>query len=139
VPIDFTEASLRALTHALPIAKGSNRSIVLLHVLKRIHPDGLIATPRKGDIRVEARRNAQRKLKALSRSKMDVDVPVECVVLNGDPEYEITRFSENSSVQLIVIGRQFRNPLSRLIFGSVTNDVIDFSRCPVLVMNCGPR
>ena len=38
---------------------------------------------------------------------------------------------------LIVVARQDRRPLSRLIFGSVTADIIDAANCPVLVINQG--
>ena len=38
------------------------------------------------------------------------------------------------SADLIVIGRKLRNSLSRFVFGSVSDDVIDASHFPVLVV-----
>ena len=50
---------------------------------------------------------------------------------------EILRIAEELNARMIVLGRQDRSPLSRLIFGSVTADIIDAANCPVLVINQG--
>jgi len=134
VPVDFTASSHRALDYALLLADCLRASIVLLHVVERIYAEGFLDTPAKRSVRTEADRRAMEKLDAVAESKSDRLVPISRVVGHGVPEYEILRLVENINVDLIVLGRPRRNPLSRLVFGSVTRAVVDTAPCPVLVV-----
>jgi nucleotide-binding universal stress UspA family protein len=134
VPVDFTESSHRALDYALLLADCLRASIVLLHVVERIYAEGFLDTPAKRSVRTEADRRAMEKLDAVAESKSDRLVPISRVVGHGVPEYEILRLVESTDVDLIVLGRPPRNPLSRLVFGSVTRAVVDTAPCPVLVV-----
>ena len=135
VPIDFTETSHKALDYALSMAAKLNRSVTLVHVLERSYGEGFLDADQKEDIRAKARLDSRIKLNALAQRKHISDVPVACIVSDGLPEYEILRIAEDLKVELIILGRQNRSPLSRLIFGSVTADVVDAAACPVLVVN----
>jgi len=134
VPVDFTALSHRALDYALLLADCLRASIVLLHVVERIYAEGFLDTPAKRSVRTEADRRAMEKLDAVAESKSDRLVPISRVVGHGVPEYEILRLVESMDVDLIVLGRPPRNPLSRLVFGSVTRAVVDTAPCPVLVV-----
>jgi len=134
VPVDFTASSHRALDYALLLADCLRASIVLLHVVERIYAEGFLDTPAKRSVRTEADRRAMEKLDAVAESKSDRLVPISRVVGHGVPEYEILRLVESMDVDLIVLGRPPRNPLSRLVFGSVTRAVVDTAPCPVLVV-----
>ena len=83
---------------------------------------------------MEAHRGAREKLDAVAESKSDRLVPIRHVVRHGVPEYEILRLAESMDVDLIVLGRPRRNPLSRLVFGGVNRDVVDVAPCPVVVI-----
>jgi nucleotide-binding universal stress UspA family protein len=120
VPVDFTASSNKALDYALPLAEYLHASIVLLHVVDRIYAEGFLDTPAKRNVRIEAHRWAREKLDAVAESKSDRLVPIRQVVHHGVPEYEIVRLAESMGVDLIVLGRPPRSPLSRLVFGSVT-------------------
>src|SRR5688572_18579141 len=137
VPIDFTAASYKALDYALSIAKRLNWSVALVHVVVRSYAEGFVDSIPKTDLRVVARREAQRKLDALASANRRADLSIRSVVRDGLPEYEILRTAEKIKAKMIVLGRQDRNPLSRLIFGSVSRDILDVARCPVLVINNG--
>lgn len=41
---------------------------------------------------------------------------------------------ENRSIDLVVIGSNKSNTLSRFLFGSHTNDILDYIKCPVLLV-----
>ena len=133
VPVDLTEPAYRAVDYAVLLAKRFDASIALLHVVHRIYAEGFVDRGRSA-IRIEARENARRRLNALAKSKLSEGVPIECIVRDGAPKYEIIRFAANRSVDLIVIGRKMRKSLTRFIFGSVTRGVIDTSQCPVVVV-----
>ena len=134
VPVDFTESSQSAFDYALPLAESLQASIVLLHVVDRIYAEGFLDTPAKRNVRMEAQRGAREKLDAVAKSKSDRLVPISRVVRHGVPECEILRLVENMDVDMIVLGHQRRNPLSRLILGSVTREVVDTAPCPVVVV-----
>lgn len=53
----------------------------------------------------------------------------------GVVEYEVLISADQIGAGLIVFGRRSRSPLRRLIFSSASDDVADFSHCPVLVVN----
>ena len=132
VPVDFSENG--ALDYALSLAERLHTSIVLLHVMEGMYAEGFLDTPAKRNVRMEAHRRAREKLDAVAKSKSDRLVPISRVVRHGVPEYEIVRLAESMDVDLSVLGRPPRNPLSRLIFGSVTRAVVDTARCPVVVV-----
>jgi len=134
VPVDFSESSNSALDYALSLAESLHASIVLLHVVDGIYAEGFLDTPTKQSVRTEAHRLAREKLDRVAEAKSNRVVPIRRVVRHGVPGYEILRFAESIGVDLIVLGSQRRHPLSRLIFGSVTRDVVDKAPCPVVVV-----
>jgi nucleotide-binding universal stress UspA family protein len=137
VPIDFTAASYKALDHAVSIAQRLNWSVALVHVVVRSYAEGFVDSIRKTEVRAMSRREAQKKLDALASANRRSDLSIRSVIRDGLPEYEILRTAEKIKAKMIVLGRQDRNPLSRLIFGSVSRDILDVARCPVLVINNG--
>ena len=134
VPVDLTDSSHNALDYALLLAEGWNASIVLLHVVERMYAEGFLDTPAKRSLRTEVHRRAREKLDALAKPRSNRLVPIRRVVRHGVPEYEILRLAENMDADMIVLGRRRRSPLSRLIFGSVTRDLVDTAPCPVVVV-----
>lgn len=70
----------------------------------------------------------------LANSHTDESVPVTCVVRDGLPEFEILQLAENMNVNMIVLGRRPKNSLGRWILGSVSDDIVDFASCPVVLV-----
>ena len=91
----------------------------------------------KKEIRAKAQLDARARLTALANSRNEAGARIRCIVMNGSAEFEILRIAEELKAGMIILGRQDRSPLSRLIFGSVTADIIDAANCPVLVINNG--
>lgn len=135
VAVDFTAVSLKALDHAIRLAKQTEATIVLLHVVDPVYTGAFLNLVTKQKVRRQAHQRARKMIRELAESRMDQGVTIKCVVRDGVTEYEILRFAEIEGASLIVLGRQPRNPLSRLLVGSVSDDVADLSSCPVLVVN----
>ena len=51
-----------------------------------------------------------------------------------DPDDAIVRTAQRRSAELIVIGLRSRNPVGKLLFGSVAQNVLLHADCPVLVV-----
>jgi len=77
---------------------------------------------------VEAVRETKDRLEAAG-------VTVELLESSGDPAGEILRYAEEYDVDQICVGGRKRTPAGKALFGSVTQDVILGTHCPVLV--CG--
>lgn len=135
VAVDFLPASLKAVEHAFGWAKRLHASILLLHVVDPIFTGGFVNLLTKQKVRREARRRASERINTLANSHAHEDIPVTCVVRDGLPEIEILRLAEKMNVNMIVLGRELKNPLGRWILGSVSDDIVDLARCPVVLVN----
>jgi nucleotide-binding universal stress UspA family protein len=134
VPVDFTESSLKALDYALSLAKRLHATVTLLHVVDGLYGEGFLDATARLRARAREIADARLKLNLLAASRIHRRVPMECVVRHGNVENEIFRFAETGSVYLVVLGRKVRNAFSRLMFGSVTKEVIETSACAVVVV-----
>lgn len=134
VPMDFTEASDRALDYALSMADCLRASVAILHVVERMYAEGFLDTPAKSSFRREAHDEARKRLDAVVERKSDCLAPIKRIVSRGIPQHEILRFAGFMGVDLIVLGRRRRSLLSRWLWGSVSDDIVDMAPCPVLVV-----
>lgn len=135
VAVDFRPASLKAMEHAFAWAKRLRASILLLHVVDPIYTGGFVNLVTRQKVRCEARRRALERIKKLADAHSTEGVSVTCVVRDGLPEIEILRLAGKMNVNMIVLGRRPKNPLSRWILGSVSDDIIDLAPCPVASVN----
>jgi nucleotide-binding universal stress UspA family protein len=64
----------------------------------------------------------------------DPKIPVERYFVQGDPAGEIVRLAKEHQCDLIVMGTHGRTGLSRLLMGSVAEQVLRKAHCPVLTV-----
>jgi nucleotide-binding universal stress UspA family protein len=129
VPIDFHEASLRALELAKELAPVYDARIVLLHVCTipvYAYP-GLAPMLMQG--LNEDVLNAAKKATAELAEKHG---GLEVVVRDGDAATEILDFVKERSPKLVVMGTHGRRGLTHLLLGSVAEKIV--RQCPVPVM-----
>lgn len=62
------------------------------------------------------------------------DVEIESVMLEGVPSEEIVDFAEKNNIDLIVMGSLGKTGLSKLLLGSVAENVIRHSKKQVLIV-----
>lgn len=92
-------------------------------------PEGYVYTPALGG-------TDRRELKAqLEKVKPTIaNVAYEHHFLRGVPSAEIRALAERDHVELIVMSSHGRTGLSRLLMGSVAENVLRHAKCPVLVL-----
>ena len=134
VPFDFTPASEHALDHAISHARRAGDEIRMVHVLTQPYGYGLLEKRHKKEWQTGARENSEKKLRELVAAKDCQNVAITIEVRTGLPEYEILKATEASNAGLIVIGRKSRGALNRWVLGSVSENVLEGTRCPVLVL-----
>ena len=134
--VDFSEPSMAALRFALSIARESDSSLTLLHVLEfPLEGETFSTMP----LDIDAYRSAMQA--DASRRLVDLvtdDVREWCQpvtrLVTGRPYEEILLAASDLRADLIVLGVHGRNSLDMMLFGSTTNQVIRRSTCPVLTL-----
>jgi nucleotide-binding universal stress UspA family protein len=134
VPIDLAAPCTDGLEYALSYASKSGSEVLVLHVIPRFYGEGLIESHERKYLRQRAAHLAKSKLKRLVAGKGSAPVPVTVEVRRGFAEYEILKAAEAADAEMIVVGRRNRGVLRRMVFGSVTQDLLDASPIPVVVI-----
>ncbi len=132
---DFSPASMRALPYALGIAGQYGAKLYPAHVIP-IEPY-LMGNPKTADRLREARQEADSTLARLLDSVSDRGIPCEVLLDNGDTWMVMSDFIKKYAVDLLVIGTTGRTGLEKVLLGSVAEEAIRESPCPVLAV--GPK
>lgn len=82
----------------------------------------------------DARERLDREVGRVKRNGAKV---AEAQLRRGHPVNEILDLSEELGAELIVVGSRGRGPFRRLVLGSVSEAVVHYARCPVLVVRGG--
>ncbi|MCX5874939.1 MAG: universal stress protein [Deltaproteobacteria bacterium] len=85
------------------------------------------------DVMKELYQEADKVLDKVRNWAGDLGVQAELFVRDGEPHQAITAMAAEISASLIVMGSHGRKGLTRLLMGSVTERVIGYADCPVLV------
>jgi universal stress protein A len=140
VPIDFSDASVRAAQYAAALARRLDASVHLVHVLE---PSEMVGgtfefyggPPAEYLDRLYWKRRSQ--LVAVGASLGD-GVHVTSEVRHGTPADSIKNAAIDYGADLVIMSTHGRSGLSHLLMGSVAEQVIRTARCPVLVVrDCG--
>ena len=129
-PTDFSANSAFALQHAVNYARASGATIIIAHVEEvedAASGEGMLHS---GVQPVDSEQLVER----LRAVVPDHDVAYEHRLLKGRPAPEIMSFAAAAQVGMIVIGTHGRSGLSRLILGSVAEQVLREADCTVVAI-----
>ncbi len=134
VPIDFSEYSLYALEVAAQIAKKTEASIVILHMLG-LSEAVLAKNDRQEHEEAKYYMNqAKKRFKPLLEEPFLKGIDVEIMLQNYTIFSELDQVAEENWVDLIVMGSHGNSGIGPFVVGSNTDKVIRTSRVPVLVI-----
>jgi nucleotide-binding universal stress UspA family protein len=136
VPTDFSDTSRVALTYALAFVEQFKASIHVLHVVEAVaglspmpwaagHGDELdqaIASSAWDELHVLLPPDERRRLRA--------EVALEW----GTPFVEIIRYARARQIDLITMGTHGRTGVKHVLLGSVAENVVRHSPCPVFTV-----
>ena len=136
-PVDFSDASLRALTYATTMAEEADARLTALHVIER--PPELRENPLTEGfdvdrIRAAAEATGLQRLREVIPEEAQTYCTVQTAVREGAAYREILKVAAAQNVDLIVMGVQGRGALDLVIFGSNTARVARAATCPVLIV-----
>jgi nucleotide-binding universal stress UspA family protein len=137
VPIDGSEPSLQAVGMALrvmglcPACKMTVLYVVDKLVLAEL---ARFSQHSEKEAQAELEEQGRRYLELARKQAEQRGVSAECQIRRGDPFEEIIAAANNLHADLIIMGHTGRRGTTRVLIGSVTQRVLDYAPCPVLVM-----
>lgn len=138
VPTDFSDCAMKALLYALPLAKKHDAILTLLSVAP-IPPYAIGEVSAAECTPICLHASAERELTSFAREVVGEEVKVETMARIGSPAAEIIEAANILPADLIVIATHGRGGLKRVWLGSVAEQVIRHSPCPVLVVRESQR
>jgi nucleotide-binding universal stress UspA family protein len=134
VPVDGSENALRAVEHAIAVAKGyAQAELHLLYVQDPIPPHLHLNSSIGNSERAEAKATGQ----ALQTAKQRCDeASVSCVahIRVGAIAQAIVAGADELQCNAIVMGTRGMNAIASLIIGSVTTKVIPLAHVPMTLI-----
>ena len=137
VPIDGSEPSLQAAQMALRVIKLCPAcKVTVLYVIDKLVLSELVRFSKRNEKEVEAELEEQgrRYLELVRKDAERQGVTAQCQARRGDPFEEVIATANDLRADLIIMGHTGRRGTSRVLIGSVTQRVLDYAPCPVLVM-----
>jgi nucleotide-binding universal stress UspA family protein len=136
-PTDFSEPSKYALGYAVACAKEFEAKLYLLHVIPDIPVVtyyGMMGIPPSPEFMMDMEKEARKALENLLPPEVRGTIPVQCLLRNGAAFVEIIRCAEEIKADMIVCGTHGRTGLKHVLIGSVAENVVRHSSCPVLTV-----
>lgn len=147
IPVDFSTYSLKACEFGFRFAEHVGAEVVLLHVyFTPIYatslPYGDIFNYHGDEAHVKGiLQKVHQELNTLSekiKAKVDSgefpDIKYTCILREGIPEEEIIRYSKEIRPRIIIMGTRGKDQKDIDLIGSVTAEVIERARTPVLAI-----
>ena len=137
VPIDGSEPSLQAVQMAMRVIELCPAcKMTVLYVIDKLVLNELVRFSKRSEQEVGAELEEQgRRYLELARSDAERQgVSAQCRTRRGDPFEEVIAAANDLRADLIIMGHTGRRGTSRVLIGSVTQRVLDYAPCPVLVM-----
>lgn len=118
--IDFSDESRAALRVAVDLCRRFGAELTLLHVEDRRARSEAAVTPQLTDWLKDAER---------------AGVKVAAAHEHGDPKDRIIQYADEKRVDLVVMGTKGSTGRDRVLVGSVAENVVRRSHCPVLTVH----
>lgn len=138
VPLDGSGWSARALPHAVDLARTNGAELILLHVFRppaSEYTDQIALAGQEGQI--QQMREAMKQYLIGVRTELRAeDLVVRCQVIEGMGIASlICDYIRDEGVDLVVMSTHGRGGIRRFLFGSVTQQVMEGTEAPVLLIH----
>jgi nucleotide-binding universal stress UspA family protein len=120
VPVDFSEASKKAVNYGLSLASEFKARLVLTHI-----------APFETAMYDKAKTQLLQLIPADYRDRIDFEI----VVKAGDIRQELLAIVEESEIDLVVMGSRGRSYFERMLLGSVTERLLRKLHVPILTVS----
>jgi len=137
LPTDGSEYANKAAEHALWIAKASGAEIIALSVTDTSSLIGLplddVIVRIKEMLQEEAAKSLENVAEVMQKD--DKDLKITLKTEEGSPADVVLKTIKEEGIDLVVVGTSGKHGLDRFLLGSVAENVVRSSICPVLVVH----
>lgn len=135
IPTEASPGAEQAVDLAVDFADRYDADLHVLHVVES-SDDSLVGAP-IDDQRAELSAESEEAIQLVEDTASDADVPVQTRIDSrelGEPQEAIIEHAERISADFVVMGTHGRTGISRLLVGSVAEEVIRQIDIPVVVV-----
>ncbi|MEO1148751.1 MAG: universal stress protein [Cyanobacteria bacterium J06638_22] len=133
IAVEKPPLALKVAETGFALANALNTEVILVHV----NPSALLYAPDSGmspaQLNAKMTLEAEKLLQQLTTLYADAVTPTS-FVLEGRAEQEILAMMQDLKPDVLVIGTHGRKPWQELLLGSVSEDIIRHSTCPVMLI-----
>ncbi len=130
VPLDGSEQSQKALTHACDLAKNYKGDLILLYVVEK-SPINLLD---KKEYLNMLQKFGDKVLAKAQRLVSQNGLDAKLVMKEGNIVNEISKLAKKEKCNLIVVGNKGLGATARFFLGSVSNKLANSSPCSILIV-----
>lgn len=130
IATDGSKFSQAAAQRAIDFAKSYGGRLTVVSVVD-VPPEFFGEAPGIVDSMIEKAKKFALEVKTLSEA---AGIPCETFVREAEASQAITDLARERQIEMIIMGSHGRTGLKRLLMGSVTERVIGFAPCPILVV-----
>jgi nucleotide-binding universal stress UspA family protein len=134
IPTDGSDCSLRAAAFGISLAKILGAEIFAIYAVDTIILEELTKSTEEKDVEKELKEKGERYLTYVVKLAEKEGLKAEAILAKGEPHDQIVHNAKTKGVDLIVMGTYGRRGTKRILIGSVTERVIEYAPCPVLVV-----
>lgn len=138
---DFSEGSSNAMPYAVDMAKRYGAKLYFAHVIYDVAKAAGWYVPHTSidEMYKDMENAAKAELDKSFVEEMRGFKDIEHVILKGIPYEEISRFTEQNKIDLVVVGSHGRKGIDRMLFGSTAEQIVRHTPCPVLTVRLPNR
>ncbi len=133
LPLDISEPNYDSLEYALDLADKTGSHLTVLYILSLPNNSNDLP-PRVMDEIVNGSNRDLNKIVAESKEKLKGLSIVKKMIIGLNPSTRILNYAKRNDFDLIVMNSNNKGNLARFFLGSVSEDVIRGSACPVLTI-----
>ncbi|HLC17537.1 MAG TPA: universal stress protein [Thermodesulfobacteriota bacterium] len=136
LPTDFSDASEKAASYALSLARSYGAKLHVLHVVDLTdEPSGFYVPHLSYEkLNEEMKASAEKMLKRFTGRVFKGIKDIETHVVAGEPYKEIIRLVKDADIDVVVVGSSGKSGVDRFLFGSTAERVMRKLDRPVLVV-----
>jgi nucleotide-binding universal stress UspA family protein len=136
VPTDFSPTAERAFRLAAELASKTKGTIILFHANEKEEIPYFDSIEKKNEYQKQLETKQLKRLQRLKKKVVspEMNVMVSTIVSQKPVVKNMLSFAKQNQVELIVMGTQGASGLKKTIVGSVTSNIIERSKIPVLVV-----
>lgn len=136
LPVEISEQNYNSLEYALDIAEKTGAHITVLYILSLPHNSNDMP-PRVMNEIISGSHNELNKIVSNSKEKIKNLSISKKLIVGLSPSTRILNYAKKNSFDLIVMNSHNKGNMERFFLGSVSEDVIRGSSCPVLTVRTG--